>query len=194
MVSQKTSRYKNPLAFMKDTKWCKCPSVNRHILFQRSDSWGQRGSKQGRQPLLTKGVEETGECGGSVLLWSLEGWARRPWVSRGVTGLWPWLLLIPVLTGHSSRWTWRGKCISWYVEKSWKFLEKEDNWEAPTPESERWVRNCALLKFVSPPPPKWLSDKEQLENPVVLTLMSLSLVLNKTLYLYWWHAFYDMLF
>lgn len=154
MVSQKTSRYKNPLAFMKDTKRCKCPSVSRHILFQRSDSWGQKGSKQGRQPLLTNGVEVTGVCGRCVLLWSLEGWAIRPWVPRGVTGLWPRILLILVLTSHSSRWTWRGKCISWCVVKSWKFLEKEDSWEAPTPESERWVRNCVLLKFVSSPPPK----------------------------------------
>lgn len=31
----------------------------------------------------------------------------------------------------------KGEGISWYVVKSWKFLEKEDNWGAPTPESER---------------------------------------------------------
>lgn len=71
MGSQKTSRYKNPLGFTTDG--CKCPSVSRHILFQRSDSWGQRGSKQGRQPLLTNGVGVTGVCRRCVLLWSLEG-------------------------------------------------------------------------------------------------------------------------
>lgn len=131
----------------------KTPSgVNAHQSVDTSCSKGQTAgvseAANGRQPLLTNGVEVTGECGRCVLLWSLEGWAMRPWVSRGVTGLWPWLLLIPVLTSHSSRWTWRGK---WYVVKSWKFLEKEDNWEAPTPESERWVRNSVLLKFVRPP-------------------------------------------
>lgn len=36
----------------------------------------------------------------------------------------------------------KGEGVSWYVVKSWKFLEKEDNWEAPTPESERSLHSA----------------------------------------------------